>query len=260
LNGSTVAALYERHVDPGIEPLPAGDALSDSKAGHTMGAKLKDYILTKLSEEQRFALVEAKRQGWRIRVIGAYSGHEPIWLEKLSETYPPPRSYTGLRCWSRSPSDTKRFNRRRPYFLVTQKTNGREFILNIVTFPSREYVQQVAGLISAAFSYGLLASGNSGGASAIPVEVVAFPDLERTVGEWSGLRTALGCIAKRDLERGVLLLGYVEELTRALGEDTPDFAKLPCAECNRQAVDRLFEIGRRTFQTSRSSSGTCVSG
>lgn len=241
-----IEALYEESFDLAIEPLPARDQLDDRVNGHTMGAKLEGYIETKFTPEQKQILRTACEKNWKIRVVGAYGGHEPIWIASLKETYLPD-SHHGPRFWARvNTSSRKNFNRRRPSFVLTQTRGEPRIVLNIVTFPSREYVQQVAGLVQGALSYGLFCSQTQ-----TRVEALLFPELERRIGEWTGLRAAVAALDKGALERGVLVFGYVDQVKSILKESVVGFARLPCGEANLQAVDRMFEIDAYEHESRR---------
>lgn len=242
-----IAALYRHGTDAGLEPLPELASLSHSVAGHTMGEKLTGYVKTKFSQEQQQALAEARADGWKIRVIGAYSGHEAIWLDALGEDYPRP-DYPGVRLlMRRTQPGPKKFNKRRPYFLITQDRFSDELVLNVVTFPSREYTQQVAGLVHAAFKYDLIAAADA--AAGVPkIEVVVFPELEQAVGEWTGLKDALRRVPKHVLENGIVLFGYIEEIAALLKSRT-DFTRVDLPDCAACSIDRVFEIEAHSHKT-----------
>ncbi|TKB58824.1 MAG: HD domain-containing protein [Nitrospira sp.] len=232
--------LYQQGADPGLEPLPELSQLSDNSAGHTMGNKLVDYVSTKFTKEQKVAFTTARNLKWRIRVIGAYSGHESLWMDVLGETYP---SDASIKRFLPRPAVVghKKFNKHRPYMLITQQPSG-DLVLNVVCFPSREYTQQVAGLVQALFKYNLLDQLTSNGSPGQDIEVRVFPQLEDKVGSWTGLHNSLRHIPPDILKRGIVVFGYVEEIANVLKRRPNDYSLVALEDSNAFAVDRMFEI------------------
>lgn len=174
---------------------------------HTMSpADFRAYIHTKFTPAQMQMIQDATHRGTRIEVHGVFHGHLEciLFLEGLTRV--------GDAATMGRSKEGKRFNVWRPVFHACRTTEG-DHVLLITTFPSREYAEQVAGLVSSVVDAcrERLVTDTS-----CEVRFFFYPATVRELSHWSGLAEGLRGGAVRDR---IVVMGEVEAVRAQLLEE-----------------------------------------
>ncbi|MEJ1383061.1 MAG: hypothetical protein RPV21_01615 [Candidatus Sedimenticola sp. (ex Thyasira tokunagai)] len=198
-----IKKLYEKRSIAGVHDAPDLESLSDVTLGHTMGDKLSSYLDTKLSGEQKKVLRECIENRTPIEVHGACFEH---YVEVLSRNGCSLKSDEPKFVERRHKNSKKRFNNSRPKFLLVDK--GKQCVLMVFVFPSKEYVFQNAEVINGWLKYNV--DKYDGG----EVTCVIYPELSGLVAKWTKLDKL---IEKVGVVFGdILVFGYVEQFAGVL--------------------------------------------
>jgi tetratricopeptide (TPR) repeat protein len=188
-------------------------------SSHTMSDEgLRAYIdKTKFSDNQKELIGQAISNGWPIKIQGIFEDH--------LEPYCAAHGIDILRIEKRFPRRAKQFNWHRPIVANIRNRNAGEgnTELWIVTFPSYEYVEQIAELTLAYIllrqeenlsdKFGINREAQSGLIGT--VSALHYPNCEQSLKEWSGLQKSLG---KYLMEDDVVVIGCVTEIADKLHE------------------------------------------
>ena len=162
----------------------------------------------KFTLEQIRVLQKAYQEHTQIRVLGLYDP-DAVGLAKERKL-----SLTGA---PHSNNRQKISNRHRPTFLELRRRSSKHCELWIVVFPSRQYVDQVAELVQAIlddFKRGhVRAADPHKGLQQVTTE--HFPELEKSVTEWTGFRSGLPAFIRSG---DVVAIGQVELLADGLAD------------------------------------------
>jgi len=177
---------------------------------HTMHPKeFVSYVMSsKFGENQKDLLHKALENEYDIRVIGCYDKD----VDELAKA----NSLEILDLQERTlRRPNKKFNRKRPVFCVLGK-GKKGSLLWIVTFPSKEYVDQIAELtVSYSYLY-LKGKGFKEENAKLKLKLIKcihYPKLEIELSKWTGLDKAL----RYHINKGEnVVIGHVEKLNEKL--------------------------------------------
>lgn len=177
---------------------------------HTMHPKeFVSYVMSsKFGDNQKNALHEALQNGYDIRIIGCYENDVTELAIKDSLSIIDRHERTLRR-------PEKKFNRKRPVFYDIEDTDKNNKLW-IVTFPSKEYVDQIAEL-TVSYSYLYLRNKGFSNENATNklnlIKCVHFPKLEKDLAKWTELDKSL----KYYIAHGEnVVIGHVEKIKEKL--------------------------------------------
>lgn len=180
---------------------------------HTMQeAVLQTYVTnTKFFDEQSQLLLEAISNKWKIEVHGCYESFAGTLFKHLDyrvERGPISRQFP----------QKKRYNYRRPVMYCC-KNRLDELVLVLLTFPSKEYVEQFAQIVA---TYCSIQGQRLGGNPESTITRYHYKEMEDQVPDWTGLREALE-VDKLLPGGSHVILGEVDPIEQVLQDN--DFSQ-----------------------------------